>query len=79
MKVDEAIKELEANPKDVRFRRLINVCVEFFGDYRMKGDHHIFRTPWEGEPRLNIQPMKGKAKPYQVRQVIAALKMLKGK
>jgi hypothetical protein len=79
MTIDEAIRELEANPRDVRFSRLLHLCVEFFGAYRVKGDHHIFRTPWPGEPRVNLQPVKGKAKPYQVRQVALALRMLKGK
>ncbi|HRJ89834.1 MAG TPA: hypothetical protein PLN05_11425 [Pyrinomonadaceae bacterium] len=42
----------------------------------MKGSHHIFKMPWPGDPRLNIQSDKGKAKPYQVEQVIAALNKL---
>ncbi len=29
--------------------------------------------PWAGEPRANIQNDKGKAKAYQVRQVLAAI------
>jgi hypothetical protein len=35
--------------------------------------HHIFRTPWPGDPRINLQKQQGQAKPYQVKQVIAAL------
>jgi len=27
-------------------------------------------TPWQGDPRVNIQNDKGMAKPYQVRQVL---------
>lgn len=30
-------------------------------------------TPWVGDPRVNIQNDKGKAKPYQVRQVLQAI------
>jgi hypothetical protein len=33
--------------------------------------------PWPGDPRVNIQNAKGKAKPYQVRQVLKAIAKLK--
>jgi len=33
--------------------------------------------PWAGNPRVNIQSFKGQAKPYQVRQVLAAIDILK--
>lgn len=33
----------------------------------------MFRTPWPGDPRVNIQNDHGKGKPYQVRQVLTAL------
>jgi len=35
--------------------------------------HAVFKTPWAGDPRVNIQNDHGKAKEYQVRQVIAAI------
>ena len=38
----------------------------------------FFRMPWVGDPRVNIQSDKGKAKAYQVRQVMAAIDKLKG-
>ena len=38
--------------------------------------HRVYRTPWPGDPRVNIQDDKGMAKPYQVRQVIRALERL---
>ncbi len=41
--------------------------------------HAIFKTPWPGDPRVNIQNAKGKAKPYQVRQVLQAIDKLEGK
>jgi hypothetical protein len=31
------------------------------------------RPPWHGAPRVNIQNDHGKAKPYQVRQVLTAI------
>ncbi len=33
----------------------------------------VFKMPWPGDPRVNIQSDKGKAKVYQVRQVLAAI------
>jgi len=33
-------------------------------------------TPWAGDPRVNIQENHGMAKPYQVRQVLAAIRKL---
>ena len=35
--------------------------------------HRIYKTPWLGDPRVNIQNDKGKAKAYQVRQVLKAI------
>ena len=78
MSIDEAIKELEGHEKNIRFKRLLAICIEFFGPPRVSGSHYIFSTPWPGDPRINLQDQGGKAKPYQVRQVIKALKKLKG-
>lgn len=33
----------------------------------------MFKTPWLGDPRVNIQNDHGNAKAYQVRQVLAAI------
>ena len=38
--------------------------------------HRIYKTPWYGDPRVNIQNNKGKAKAYQVKQVLKAIKRL---
>ena len=38
--------------------------------------HLIFKMPWQGDPRINIQDASGKAKPYQVRQVLQAIDKL---
>ncbi len=39
----------------------------------------MFKTPWPGDPGVNIQDDKGKAKPSRVRQVLAAIAKLKGR
>ena len=38
--------------------------------------HYVFKIPWPGDPRVNIQDNGGKAKPYQVKQVLTAIKKL---
>ncbi len=49
----------------------------FFGPPRpSSGSHAVYKTPWLGDPRVNIQNDKGKAKAYQVRQVLAAIERL---
>jgi hypothetical protein len=35
--------------------------------------------PWLGDPRVNIQNAKGKAKAYQVKQVLQAVERLEVK
>lgn len=35
--------------------------------------HHVYRTPWTGDPRVNIQNRGGMVSPYQARQMIAAV------
>ena len=55
----------------------MKVCEEHFGKPRQSGTSHaIFKTPWVGDPRINIQDDKGKAKGYQVRQVLTAIDKL---
>lgn len=78
MTIDEALKELKGYETNRRFARLVTICTAFFGSPRISGSHYIFKTPWKGDPRINLQKVKGMAKPYQVRQVISALEKLKG-
>jgi hypothetical protein len=71
------IKELEKGPGNVRFSDLCRTCDHYFGEPRQKStSHRIYKTPWQGDPRINIQEKNGKAKIYQVRQVIKALRRL---
>ena len=57
----------------VQFSDLAKVCRVYFGEPRQKGSHLIYRTPWQGMPKVNIQNHDGEAKPYQVRQVLRAI------
>ena len=72
--VEDIVSEMRSNPKGVRFSDMCRVCEKYFGQPRQKGtSHRIYRTPWQGDPRVNIQDDKGKAKAYQVRQVLKAI------
>ncbi len=67
-------QQMELNPRDVRFRDLCRVCDHHFGKPRViSGSHRIYKTPWSGDPRVNIQDNRGKSKAYQVRQVLRAI------
>ncbi len=72
------VKQLERNPQNVGFDDLSKVCDHYFGKPRVKGSHRIYKTPWQGDPRINIQDDNGKAKAYQVRQVVKAIRKLEG-
>jgi hypothetical protein len=73
----EAIVKAMRSAGTVHFNDLYKVCEHYFGTPRNSGSsHYIFRTPWQGNPRINIQNDKGKGKPYQVRQVLAAIDKL---
>jgi hypothetical protein len=53
------------------------VCEFYFGEARQDGSsHRVYKTPWQGDPRVNIQDNKGKAKAYQVKQVLRAIERL---
>ena len=76
-KTDEILIGMKRNPKNVRFVDLCKVCENYFGKPRNRGSSHkIYKTPWQGDPRINIQNHKGKAKTYQVKQVLLALEKL---
>jgi hypothetical protein len=72
--IDDLVAALRNNQQNVAYSNLRKVCVHHFGEPRQEGTSHaVFRMPWAGDPRVNIQSDKGKAKPYQVRQVLKAI------
>ena len=76
-KVEDIIAEMKRNPKGIRFLDLCKVCDSLFGKPRQKSSsHRIYKTPWQGDPRVNIQNDKGMAKAYQVKQVLKAIERL---
>jgi hypothetical protein len=76
-KIDDLLTKVRRNPKDVRFSELCKICDHYFGEPRQKkSSHRIYKTPWQGDPRVNIQNNKGKAKIYQIKQVLLAIEKL---
>ena len=79
-KIEKILAMMRREPGNVNFNDFKKVCVSYFGEPRQDGSSHaIFKTPWPGDPRVNIQNAKGKAKPYQVRQVLQAIEKLGNK
>ena len=75
--VDKILAQMRRNPKSIRFADLCKVCEHYFGASRQSASsHRVYRTPWQGDPRVNIQNAKGKAKAYQVKQVLSAIRRL---
>lgn len=78
--IDGILKRIRRNSKNVRFNDLLRVCDHYFGPPRhCGGSHRVYRTPWLGDPRINIQNDKGMAKAYQVKQVLMAIDKLEAK
>jgi len=76
--IDGIVDQMQRSPQGIRFSDLCRVCDRFFGQSRQSGSsHRNYKTPWEGDPRVNIQNVKGMAKAYQVRQVLKAIERLK--
>lgn len=73
----DLIETMRANPNGVRFNDLCKVYDHFFGTARQtSGSHRMYKTPWAGDQRVNIQNSKGRAKAYQVKQVLRAIERL---
>ena len=74
--MDKDLEKLRRNPRNVRFNDLRKVCDRYFGLPRQRGSHLFYKVPWQGPPLVNIQPIRGMAKGYQVRQALEAIEKL---
>jgi hypothetical protein len=75
--VIDVIQAMRTNPAAVHFSELCKVCEYYFGPARQTGgSHRVYKTPWNGDPRVNIQSDKGNAKVYQVKQVLKAIERM---
>ncbi len=76
-KIQDILLQMGQSPKNIKFKDLCVVCDYYFGEARQRGSsHRVYKTPWLGDPRVNIQNNKGKAKAYQVKQVLMAIERL---
>ena len=75
--VVEILQSMHSSPANVRFTDLCRVCDYYFGQARQThGSHRVYKTPWIGDPRVNIQNDKGASKAYQVKQVLKAIERM---
>jgi predicted RNA binding protein YcfA (HicA-like mRNA interferase family) len=55
---------------NIPFADIVNLAIGFgFQISRVQGSHHIFKHP-KLDVLLNLQEVRGEAKPYQIRQLI---------
>ena len=72
--IDKLVEAMRENQQNIAYNDLYKVCEHYFGKPRQDGTSHaVFKTPWPGDPRVNVQNDKGKAKAYQVKQVLKAI------
>ena len=65
------LKKALSSPANLRFEEACALARAFgFHLSRVRGSHHIFAHPNVRE-LVNLQNVKGKAKPYQVKQLLA--------
>ncbi len=64
------LKKILDGSKNIRFSEMVNLA-EGFGFLldRVSGSHHIFVHP-DIRELVNLQNVKGQAKPYQIRQFL---------
>lgn len=74
-KLEKLLAKMARTPSSVRFDELAWVCEKFFGPpaIAQRRTGYIKRLGL-GTPRVNIQNFDGKAKPYQVKQVLDAIR-----
>jgi hypothetical protein len=72
-------KNFPGNLQNVLFADLLRICKKYFGKPRIRGSHYIFKTPWRGDPRINLQKVDKMAKSYQVRDVKKAIEKMEAK
>lgn len=66
----QLLRRLLSGSRNIRFADVV-ACAEAFGFQlsRVSGSHHIYVHPATPE-LVNLQNVKGQAKPYQVRQLL---------
>lgn len=73
-KCDKLIEQARASKTNIRFEDLVKLmkCYGFVFRKPKGGSHRNAISPLDGQVQ-SVQPKNGKAKPYQVRQVLAII------
>lgn len=73
--IEKIEDKARTSPENIPFSDLVKLCTAYFGEPRtgQGGSHWVFKTPWQGDPRINLQDKGGKAKSYQVKQALKAI------
>ena len=76
--VEDLLTEMRNNPAGIRFKDACKVVTAYFGAPRQNAtSHKVWKMPWPGDPRVNMQEGDGgKAKKYQVQQAVNAIDTL---
>ncbi|MCL4304265.1 MAG: type II toxin-antitoxin system HicA family toxin [Anaerolineae bacterium] len=70
MKKQKLLEKALSKPNNMRFSEMVSLAEAFgFRLSRVNGSHHIFIHPQVPE-LVNLQEVKGQAKPYQIRQFL---------
>jgi predicted RNA binding protein YcfA (HicA-like mRNA interferase family) len=70
MKRRKLLRKIIGGARNIRFAEMVNLVRGFgFKLSRTDGSHHIFARPDISE-LVNLQNVKGQAKPYQIRQFL---------
>ena len=66
----KTLQKILSGSRNIRFAEM-SALVEAFGFHlsRIQGSHHIFSHP-EVPELVNLQEVRGEAKPYQIRQFL---------
>jgi hypothetical protein len=75
--IEKLLVHMRQSPTGTRYSDAVKVAEHYFGAPRQKGSSHVvFKMPWAGDPRVNLQNHHGKAKAYQIRQLLNAIARL---
>lgn len=70
MQPRKTLEKILSGSRNVRFEDVVSLVRAYgFELSRINGSHHIFVHP-EIDALINLQKVRGKAKPYQVRQFL---------
>lgn len=71
---DKLLEKARKNPQNLRFDELCTLAESFdFVRRKNSSGHRVYKRNSEPKITITIQDLNGKAKPYQVKQLIRAL------